>query len=181
MKIQDSLVNTDVASVMLTYHQGIPGIRKIKDGYNPATWMLEITSATEEAALGVDFAQLYKNSELYRYNMLDHASVCNKMCLIMQNVCKTKNKKFYFFGEYFSQNKALIKELSIPAPGSKDLYFPTRYSQTFWTQCIACLWKQHWSYWRNPPYTAVRLLFTTFIAVMFGTIFWDLGSSRFVI
>ncbi|KAF8365226.1 hypothetical protein HHK36_032758 [Tetracentron sinense] len=30
----------------------------------------------------------------------------------------------------------------------------------------------------NPPYTAVRFLFTTFIALMFGTIFWDLGSKR---
>lgn len=43
---------------------------------------------------------------------------------------------------------------------------------------MACLWKQHWSYWRNPPYTAVRFLFTTFIALMFGTIFWDMGSKR---
>ncbi|KAF8034213.1 hypothetical protein BT93_C0484 [Corymbia citriodora subsp. variegata] len=43
---------------------------------------------------------------------------------------------------------------------------------------MACLWKQHWSYWRNPAYTAVRLLFTTFIALMFGTIFWNLGSKR---
>ncbi|KAK4355458.1 hypothetical protein RND71_024429 [Anisodus tanguticus] len=43
---------------------------------------------------------------------------------------------------------------------------------------MACLWKQHWSYWRNPPYTAVRLLFTIFVAPTFGTIFWDLGSKR---
>ncbi|RVW77635.1 ABC transporter G family member 36 [Vitis vinifera] len=34
------------------------------------------------------------------------------------------------------------------------------------------------SYWRNPPYTAVRFLFTTFIALMFGLIFWDLGTRR---
>lgn len=81
---------------------------------------------------------------------------------------------------WIRRTKALIKELSVPAPGSSDLYFPDRYSQSFLTQCMACLWKQHWSYWRNPPYTAVRLLFTTFIAVMFGTIFWDLGSKRSV-
>ncbi|KAK6119474.1 hypothetical protein DH2020_046778 [Rehmannia glutinosa] len=124
------------------FDEGIDGISKIKDGYNPATWMLEVTSSGQEEVLGVDFAELYKNSELYR------------------------------------RNKALIKELSVPAPGSRDLHFPKRYSQSFWTQCMACLWKQHWSYWRNPPYTAVRLLFTTFIAVMFGTIFWDLGSKR---
>ncbi|KAK6119519.1 hypothetical protein DH2020_046741 [Rehmannia glutinosa] len=128
--------------LLLLKRGGIDGISKIKDGYNPATWMLEVTSSGQEEVLGVDFAELYKNSELYR------------------------------------RNKALIKELSVPAPGSRDLHFPKRYSQSFWTQCMACLWKQHWSYWRNPPYTAVRLLFTTFIAVMFGTIFWDLGSKR---
>ncbi|KAM4100328.1 hypothetical protein ACB094_05G059900 [Castanea mollissima] len=37
------------------------------------------------------------------------------------------------------------------------------------TQFMACLRKQHWSYWRNPLYTAVRFIFTTVIALMFGT------------
>ena len=77
----------------------------------------------------------------------------------------------------FRRNKALIAGLSTPAPGSTDLCFPTKYSTSIFTQCMACLWKQHWSYWRNPPYTAVRFLFTTFIALMFGTMFWDLGSK----
>ncbi|KAF5191009.1 pleiotropic drug resistance protein 1-like [Thalictrum thalictroides] len=45
-------------------------------------------------------------------------------------------------------------------------------------QCMACLWKQYWSYWRNTPYTAVRFLFTTSIAILLGIIFWDLGSRR---
>ncbi|PWA40576.1 ABC transporter G family member 39 [Artemisia annua] len=30
----------------------------------------------------------------------------------------------------------------------------------------------------DPPYTAVRFLFTTVIAFMFGTILWDMGSKR---
>ncbi|XWS73071.1 hypothetical protein CRYUN_Cryun02cG0094100 [Craigia yunnanensis] len=127
---------------LIKYFEEINAIPKIKDGYNPATWMLEITSAAQEEALGVNFTNIYKNSELYR------------------------------------RNKALIKELSTPAPGSQDLHFQTRYSQHFFIQCMACLWKQYWSYWRNPPYTAVRFIFTTFIALMFGTIFWDLGSKR---
>ncbi|KAL7164342.1 hypothetical protein ACSBR2_040288 [Camellia fascicularis] len=130
------------SSHLITYFEGINGISKIKDGYNPATWMLEVTSPAQESALGINFAEVYRNSELYR------------------------------------RNKDLIKEYSVPAPGSKELQFPTKYSQTFYTQCMACLWKQHWSYWRNPSYNAVRLMFTTFIALMFGTIFWDLGSKR---
>lgn len=80
----------------------------------------------------------------------------------------------------YRRNRSLIKELSKPLPGSSDLFFPTQFSQSFIVQCIACLWKQHLSYWRNPPYTAVRIFFTTVIALMFGTIFWDLGTRRYI-
>ncbi|KAK7824504.1 pleiotropic drug resistance protein 1 [Quercus suber] len=126
---------------LIQYFEGIEGVSKIKDGYNPATWMLEVTSSANETALGIDFANVYRNSELYR------------------------------------RNKELIEQLSIPVPGSKELYFPTQYSQSYFTQFMACLWKQHWSYWRNPLYTFVRFFFTTLIALMFGTMFWKLGSK----
>ncbi|XP_042516397.1 pleiotropic drug resistance protein 1-like [Macadamia integrifolia] len=125
---------------LINYFEAIEGVSNIKDGYNPATWMLEVTTKAQEAALGVNFSEIYKNSELYR------------------------------------TNRSMIQELGIPSPGSQDLYFPTQYSQSFFIQCIACLWKQNWSYWRNPPYTAVRLLFTTIIALMIGSMFWGLGS-----
>nr|CAD1823989.1 unnamed protein product [Ananas comosus var. bracteatus] len=130
------------SSLLIKYFEGIEGVSKINDGYNPATWMLEVTSPAQEEILGVNFSEIYKKSELYQRNM------------------------------------ALIKELSTPPPGSSDLYFPTQYSQSFFTQCMACFWKQSLSYWRNPPYTAVRLFFTTIIALLFGTIFWDLGTKR---
>ncbi|XP_050890651.1 pleiotropic drug resistance protein 1 [Lathyrus oleraceus] len=129
------------SSQLIKYFESIEGVSKIKDGYNPATWMLEVTSSAQELTLGVDFNDTYKNSELFR------------------------------------RNKQLIEELGKPAYGSKDLHFSTQYSQSFSVQCLACLWKQHWSYWRNPPYTAVRFFFTTFIGLMFGTIFWDLGRK----
>ncbi|KAL2968076.1 hypothetical protein AAZX31_15G011500 [Glycine max] len=126
---------------LVEYFERIEGVGKIKDGHNPAAWMLEITTPAREMDLNVDFSDIYKNSVLCR------------------------------------RNKALVAELSKPAPGSKELHFPTQYAQPFFVQCKACLWKQHWSYWRNPPYTAVRFLFTTFVALMFGTMFWDLGSK----
>lgn len=78
----------------------------------------------------------------------------------------------------FRRNKAIIAELSSPPPNSKDLYFPTKYSQSFVTQCLACLWKQHNSYWHNPSYNAVRIIFTTVIALIIGAIFWKLGHKR---
>lgn len=45
--------------------QGIPGVPQITNNYNPATWMLEVTSASTEAELGLDFSQIYKDSLLY--------------------------------------------------------------------------------------------------------------------
>ncbi|XP_062204875.1 ABC transporter G family member 37 [Phragmites australis] len=129
------------SSKLIEYFEEIEGISKIKDGYNPATWMLEVTSSAQEEMLGIDFSEIYRQSELYQ------------------------------------RNKELIEELSTPPPGSSDLHFPTQYSRSFVTQCLACLWKQNWSYWRNPSYTAVRLLFTMVIALLFGTMFWDLGRK----
>ncbi|XP_019426186.1 PREDICTED: pleiotropic drug resistance protein 1-like isoform X2 [Lupinus angustifolius] len=129
------------SSNLISYFEGIQGVNKIKDGYNPATWMLEVTSTAKETELGIDFSQVYKNSELHR------------------------------------RNKTLIKELSTPPPGSKDLYFPSQYSTSFFTQCMACLWKQHWSYWRNPLYTAIRFLYSTAVALVLGSMFWNLGSK----
>ncbi|GFP79769.1 ABC transporter g family member 34 [Phtheirospermum japonicum] len=51
----------------------------------------------------------------------------------------------YIF-HFFRRNQELIKEISSPPPGSKDLYFPTKYSQPFPGQFKACFWKQYWSY-----------------------------------
>ncbi|KAH6836693.1 pleiotropic drug resistance 11 [Perilla frutescens var. hirtella] len=128
---------------LVEYFEAVPGVPKIKDGYNPATWMLEVSSSAAEAQLGVDFADIYANSGLYQ------------------------------------RNQELIKELSSPAPGSKDLYFPTQYSQSFLTQCNACFWKQNRSYWRNSEFNAIRFFSTIVIGVMFGVIFWQKGDQIF--
>ncbi|XXG63181.1 hypothetical protein AAC387_Pa05g1423 [Persea americana] len=76
---------------LIKYFESINGVSKVKDGYNPATWMLEVTTTSQEEIPGVKFADIYKNSNLYQ------------------------------------RNKAVIKELSSPPPGSKDLYFPTHF------------------------------------------------------
>ncbi|KAF8395358.1 hypothetical protein HHK36_019304 [Tetracentron sinense] len=126
---------------LIEYFEAIPGVPKIRDGFNPATWMLDVSSASFEAQLDMDFAEVYVNSALYL------------------------------------RNQELINELSNPAPGSQDLYFRTKYSQTFTTQCKACFWKQHWSYWRNSQYNAIRFFMTVVIGVLFGFIFWNKGDQ----
>ncbi|WJX13989.1 hypothetical protein P8452_04313 [Trifolium repens] len=126
---------------LVKYFEAISGIPKIKDGYNPATWMLEISSPTVESQLSVDFAELYIKSELYQ------------------------------------MNQELIKELSTPLPGTKDLNFATKHSRSFITQCKACFWKQRWSYWRNPQYNAIRFFLSVSVGVIFGLIFWKKGDK----
>ncbi|XP_062117542.1 pleiotropic drug resistance protein 2-like [Humulus lupulus] len=126
---------------LIEYFEEIPGVSKIKDGNNPATWMLEVTNQFVEAQLEVDFAEVYIKSSLYQ------------------------------------NNEELIKELSTPAPESKDLYFSTKYSQSFFVQCKACLWKQYWSYWRNPQYNGIRFFMTIIIGILFGLIFWNKGQK----
>ncbi|XP_030496768.2 pleiotropic drug resistance protein 3 [Cannabis sativa] len=54
------------SSKLIEYFESIPGVPKIKDNYNPATWMLEVSSASVEAEHGIDFATIYKESSLYR-------------------------------------------------------------------------------------------------------------------
>ncbi|XP_009140751.2 ABC transporter G family member 32 [Brassica rapa] len=127
---------------LIKYFECIEGVKKIKAGHNPAAWMLDVTSSTEEERLGLDFAEIYRNS----------------------NLCR--------------RNKELVEGLSKPSNISKELEFPTRYSQSFYSQFVACLRKQNLSYWRNPQYTAVRFFYTVVISLMLGTICWKFGSKR---
>jgi len=78
---------------------------------------------------------------------------------------------------FLRRNQELIKDLSTPPPGSKDVYFKTKYAQSFSTQTKACFWKQYWSYWRHPQYNAIRFLMTVVIGVLFGLIFWQIGTK----
>ncbi|XP_015874836.3 pleiotropic drug resistance protein 3 isoform X1 [Ziziphus jujuba] len=129
------------SSAVIEYFEHIPGVPKIKDNYNPATWMLDITSVSAEAELVLDFSQIYRESSLY------------------------------------VNNKELVKQLSSPPPGSRDLHFPTRFSQNAWGQFKSCLWKQHLSYWRNPPYNLMRITHTFISALIFGGLFWNQGKK----
>ncbi|CAN6441234.1 unnamed protein product [Victoria cruziana] len=127
---------------IIDYFESIPGVQKIKEKYNPATWMLEASSVSTEVRLGIDFAECYKTSSLYQ------------------------------------RNKELVNELSSPPPGSKDLYFPTEFSQSKLGQFKSCFWKQWLTYWRSPDYNLVRFFFTLAAALLIGTIFWKVGTKR---
>jgi hypothetical protein len=52
--------------VIFFFYQSINGISPISSGYNPATWMLEVTTPAIEEKIGVDFTDVYENSEQFR-------------------------------------------------------------------------------------------------------------------
>lgn len=130
------------SQTMIDYFQGIDGIPPIASGYNPATWMLEVTTPAAEEKIGIDFANVYRNSEQYR------------------------------------EVEASIMHFSTPATGSEPLKFASTYSQDNLSQFLTCLWKQNLVYWRSPQYNAMRLFFTTLSALIFGSVFWNVGSKR---
>lgn len=119
----------------------MPGIPKIPEDYNPATWMLEVTNQDMEMKLNMDFADHYVHSALYR------------------------------------RNKDLVKELSVPPAGSKDLAFPTQYPLNSFEQLRTITWKQKLTYWRSPDYNLVRFAFTFFTGLICGSIFWQVGTK----
>ncbi|KAK3118104.1 hypothetical protein QOZ80_9BG0694280 [Eleusine coracana subsp. coracana] len=54
------------SSHMIKYFEEIEGVNEIKDGYNPATWMLDVTSTVQEQMPEIDLSEIYKRSELYQ-------------------------------------------------------------------------------------------------------------------
>ncbi|KAF1894840.1 hypothetical protein Lal_00028284 [Lupinus albus] len=54
------------SDIMIKYFQSIKGTSPIPYDYNPATWMLDITTPAIEEKLGVDFAEVYTKSEQFK-------------------------------------------------------------------------------------------------------------------
>jgi hypothetical protein len=79
----------------------------------------------------------------------------------------------YATSSLHQQTEAVImKEITSPAC---EISFPTKYAQPLWEQCVACLWKQQKSYWRNPVYNVARVVYTTVCGLTLGSVFWKLA------
>ncbi|XP_077235594.1 ABC transporter G family member 45-like [Tasmannia lanceolata] len=126
---------------LVQYFEAVPGVPKIKHDQNPAAWVLDVSSSAMEYEIGIDFAEVFSSSYLYKKNM------------------------------------ELIRVLSKEKSNSGPLYFPSKYTQSFRVQCAACLMKQHWSYWKDPEHNMFRFIITIASTLLFGTVFWDIGSK----
>ncbi|XP_076900662.1 ABC transporter G family member 31-like [Bidens hawaiensis] len=54
------------SDILIKYFESINGITPMPSHYNPANWMLEMTTPAAEERIGQDFAEIYKNSKQYR-------------------------------------------------------------------------------------------------------------------
>ncbi|KAK8477807.1 hypothetical protein V6N11_008340 [Hibiscus sabdariffa] len=79
---------------IIEYFESIPGVPKIKEKYNPATWMLEVSSVAAEVRLGIDFAEHYKSSSLYQRNK----------ALVMELSTPPVGAKDLYFASQYSQS-----------------------------------------------------------------------------
>lgn len=149
--------------------QAIPGVPRIRNNYNPATWMLEVSSTSSEAVLGIDFADIYSQSALYEW-VQGTKKYLKSSFIVKSNRCL----KMFVCTRY---NKEQAKQLSCPPPGSNDLHFPNRFSQKSWGQFKACLWKQYLSYWRSPSYNLMRIMFMFISSLVFGALYWNQGKK----
>ncbi|KAF3785998.1 ABC transporter G family member 45 [Nymphaea thermarum] len=57
------------AQDMIRYFESIPGVPSMRNGSNPAAWMLDVTSTDMEFELGIDFSERYCHSSLHKENM----------------------------------------------------------------------------------------------------------------
>ncbi|XP_071737932.1 ABC transporter G family member 31-like [Rutidosis leptorrhynchoides] len=54
------------SNILINYFERINGISPMPSEYNPANWMLEMTTPAVEERIGQDFAVIYKNSTQFR-------------------------------------------------------------------------------------------------------------------
>lgn len=77
------MVRLNLLMISLVYLlQSVPGVIKIKDGFNPATWMLEVSSSAIENQLGVDFAEIYSTSDLHGYVKKDKQNIASSFSCV---------------------------------------------------------------------------------------------------
>ncbi|KAG0548825.1 hypothetical protein BDA96_01G201000 [Sorghum bicolor] len=79
---------------VIEYFEKVSGVPKIQRNCNPATWMMDVTSASMEFQLNIDFASVYQESHLHR----------NKQELVKQLSSPLPNSENLCFSNRFTQN-----------------------------------------------------------------------------
>ncbi|CAL5361309.1 unnamed protein product [Camellia sinensis] len=100
---------------IIEYFEEIPGIPKIKEKYNPATWMLEASSVAAEVQLGIDFAEHYKSSSLHQFKLIHGYEQTKQSSSERVECTSTRNKRPLFHITIFSAQFGAIPILPMEA------------------------------------------------------------------
>uniref|UniRef100_A0A0D3F4C0 ABC transporter domain-containing protein n=1 Tax=Oryza barthii TaxID=65489 RepID=A0A0D3F4C0_9ORYZ len=127
----------DARAAAIVMRTTISGVPSITEGYNPATWMLEVSSTLEEARMNVDFAEIYANSLLYRDSQQD-----------LYNLLGATYAAIFFIGAtncMSVQPVVSIERAVYYRESAAGMYSPLSYA---FAQAIPIWWR--WYYWANP-------------------------------
>ncbi|KAK8580852.1 hypothetical protein V6N12_071103 [Hibiscus sabdariffa] len=113
---------------LIKYFEAIQGVRNIRDGYSPTTWMLEVTASAQELSLEVDVVEIYKNSNLYKRNKaliedlskLDHGTLFWDFGKRMKKMQDLKNAMGSMHVSS-REHKGNVKEISAEAGTTNQL------------------------------------------------------------
>ncbi|KAG1677139.1 hypothetical protein FOA52_000945 [Chlamydomonas sp. UWO 241] len=134
---------------LVGYLQAVPGCEPMKDGLNPATWMLEITGGAISVSakkVDADWPQLYADGALGTGNA-DHAA------------------------ELVANLVGKLPPISVTGHGQGGAY-----AATFNSQVKALSYKFVAAYWRMPNYNYVRYVTAILVAVIYGSIYYKTGQ-----
>ncbi|GAX73712.1 hypothetical protein CEUSTIGMA_g1165.t1 [Chlamydomonas eustigma] len=146
------------SSQLVNYLQAVPGCPKIKDGANPATWMLEVTggaASISTKAVEVNWPDMYNLSELGQEN----AAKADKL---VQRDGEAKLPLMVSGGMYAADFKTQVMSAGCVV-GYESV------------EVIALTVKFNSAYWRMPSYNFVRYIVTIASALILGSIYFQKG------
>jgi len=154
---------------LVDYFERFPGVPVIQSGYNPASWMLEVTGAatsTVFTSAALDFSEEYAKGELYKENE-------ETISALIKEGRKDYDDDINEGGGGGDGNGGGRQSLAAMVKGSsstgnnKKIKSATS-SNTQRTELL----KKYWLiYWRSPSYNYIRILMTLAIALVYGLIF----------
>eukprot|EP00644_Phytophthora_capsici_P008634 jgi/Phyca11/7576/fgenesh1_pm.PHYCAscaffold_20_\ len=134
-------------SALINYFEAIPNVQKIANGYNPATWMLEVIGA------GVASQRQAAQSQ-EDHQTLDFVEYFNA----------SANKKLL-------DDKKSEAGLFQPSEQFQPVSFSKKRAASSSTQLRFLLDRFFTMYWRTPSYNLTRLFISVFLGLVFGLVY----------
>ncbi|MEW5297917.1 MAG: hypothetical protein WDW36_001095 [Sanguina aurantia] len=178
----------DASSTLINYLQAVPGTQPLLSGFNPATWMLEVTGgsmATTVVAVAADWPAIYAASAVaeevrdrvrgvvdrdLRQGQRSHRSL-GPFRNTHTRRTRPKNSRVLVV----SQVAELMNTDADHHKGHDGLVVSSQYAMDFGTQTKALLTKFMITYWRSPGYNVTRLGMTLVVALLYGAIYYRLA------